>query len=53
MLATPFVANIRMNNQGYTPEEIEIRCDEVDRKNCEISEAAARKYASQIVKSGA
>lgn len=38
---------------GYTPEEIETRCDVVDRKNAELSRDSARKYASQIVKSGA
>ncbi|CAB9527905.1 Putative uridine kinase C227.14 [Seminavis robusta] len=38
---------------GYTPEEIEIRCDEVDRVNAETSRDGAYKYASQIVKSGA
>lgn len=38
---------------GYTPEEIGIRCDEVDRKNAETSRDGAYKYASQIVTSGA
>mmetsp|Transcript_4885 Transcript_4885/g.13791 ORF Transcript_4885/g.13791 Transcript_4885/m.13791 type:complete len:428 (+) Transcript_4885:84-1367(+) len=38
---------------GYTPEEIATRCDVVDRKNAELSRDSARKYASQIVKSGA
>jgi pantothenate kinase len=38
---------------GYTPEEIEIRCDAVDRVNAETSRDGAYKYASQIVFSGA
>ena len=38
---------------GYTPEEIEARCDDVDRKNAELSRDGARRYASQIVESGA
>lgn len=38
---------------GYTPEEIEIRCDVVDRNNAETARDGAYKYASQIVSSGA
>lgn len=38
---------------GYTPEEIEARCDIVDRRNAELSRDSAYKYASQIVASGA
>ena len=38
---------------GYTPEEIELRCDEVDRANALLAQRTAGKYASQIVKSGA
>jgi len=38
---------------GYTPEEIEARCDIVDRRNAELSRDSAHKYASQIVNSGA
>lgn len=38
---------------GYTPEEIEIRCDAVDRVNALLAEETASKYASQIVQSGA
>jgi Phosphoribulokinase / Uridine kinase family len=38
--------------QGYTPEEIEIRCDRVDRVNAETARNGAYKYASQIVSSG-
>jgi len=38
---------------GYTPEEIDIRCDAVDRVNAMTAEQGARKYASQIVQSGA
>jgi len=39
--------------QGYTPEEIEVRCEEVDRVNAETARDGAYKYASQIVRSGA
>lgn len=38
---------------GYTPEEIEIRCDKVDRVNALLAQKTAGKYASQVVKSGA
>lgn len=38
---------------GYTPEEIEVRCDAVDRVNAETSRDGAYQYASQIVSSGA
>lgn len=38
---------------GYTPEEIEIRCDAVDRVNALLAEETASKYAAQIVQSGA
>lgn len=38
---------------GYTAEEIEVRCDEVDRVNAETSRDGAYQYASQIVSSGA
>lgn len=37
---------------GYTPEEIEIRCDAVDRVNAETVEKS-RQFASEEVKSGA
>ena len=50
------IARLKERNKsipGYTPEEIEIRCDEVDRVNCETASRAAIKYASQIVTSGA
>ncbi len=38
---------------GYTPEEIEARCDIVDRSNAELSRDSAKKYANQIVQSRA
>ena len=38
---------------GYTPEEIEIRCDAVDRVNAILAAKTASKYTSQIVQSGA
>ena len=38
---------------GYTAEQIEVRCDEVDRANAETAAVGAKKYASQIVQSGA
>jgi len=38
---------------GYTPEEIEVRCDRVDRANALLAQRTASKYASQIVQSGA
>lgn len=38
---------------GYTAEEIEIRCDAVDRVNALLAGETASKYASQIVRSGA
>jgi pantothenate kinase len=38
---------------GYTPEQIEIRCEEVDRVNAELASLTAGKYASMVVKSGA
>ena len=38
---------------GYTPEEIDLRCEEVDRVNCEVAQEGARKFACQIVQSGA
>lgn len=38
---------------GYTAEEIEIRCDAVDRVNAILAEETASKYATQIVRSGA
>jgi len=41
------------NTQGYTPEEIETRCEIVDRNNAMMSRDSAKKYASQIVQSGA
>jgi len=50
------IARLKERNKcipGYTPEEISRRCDEVDRANCEIAQANAWKYASQIVWSGA
>lgn len=37
---------------GYTEEEIEIRCDLVDRKNAEMAQSS-KTFASQVVKSGA
>jgi len=50
------IERLKIRNQcipGYTPEEIAKRCDIVDRRNAEMSRDSARKYASQIVKSGA
>jgi len=38
---------------GYTPEEIEVRCDEVDRINALLAQRTAGKYGSQVVQSGA
>lgn len=38
---------------GYTPEEIEIRCDIVDRANAVLASKTAGKYAAQVVTSGA
>lgn len=37
---------------GYTEEEIEVRCEVVDRKNAEMSQDSQR-YADMVVKSGA
>jgi len=50
------VERLKIRNKcipGYTPEEIEARCDIVDRRNAELSRDSAYKYASQIVTSGA
>jgi hypothetical protein len=38
---------------GYTPEQIEVRCEEVDRVNAELASRTAGKYASMVVQSGA
>ncbi|KAG7355982.1 phosphoribulokinase / uridine kinase family protein [Nitzschia inconspicua] len=38
---------------GYTPEEIEVRCEEVDRVNAELASLTAGKYASMVVQTGA
>lgn len=50
------IARLKERNKcipGYTAEEIETRCEVVDRSNCELSHEAAKKYACQIVSSGA
>ena len=49
------VARLKERNKcipGYTPEEIEIRCEVVDRANAETVEKS-RIYASEKVQSGA
>jgi len=49
------VARLKERNKcipGYTPEEIEIRCEAVDRKNAETVEKT-KKYATEEVISGA
>jgi pantothenate kinase len=49
------VARLKERNKcipGYTPEEIEIRCEVVDRANAETVEKS-RIYASELVQSGA
>jgi pantothenate kinase len=49
------VARLKERNKcipGYTPEEIEIRCEVVDRANAETVEKS-RIYASEVVQSGA
>jgi len=49
------VARLKERNKcipGYTPEEIEIRCEVVDRKNAETVERT-KKYATEVVVSGA
>jgi pantothenate kinase len=38
---------------GYTPEQIEVRCEEVDRVNAELASKTAGKYASMVVQTGA
>lgn len=38
---------------GYTPEQIEVRCEEVDRVNAELASLTAGKYASMVVQTGA
>jgi len=38
---------------GYTSEQIEIRCDEVDRVNAELASKTAGKYAAMVVQTGA
>lgn len=50
------VARLKERNKcipGYTPQEIEIRCDRVDRVNALLAHETASKYASQVVQSGA
>ena len=45
--------NLKAYVYENTPEEIEIRCDAVDRVNAVTARKGAFKYASQVVKSGA
>lgn len=50
------IARLKERNKsipGYTPEEIEERCEIVDKANCEAAHESAAKFANQIVTSGA
>jgi hypothetical protein len=38
---------------GYTPKEIEIRCEKVDRVNAELVSLTAGRFASMVVQTGA
>lgn len=48
------VAQLKIRNKcipGYTPEEIDVRCDVVDRKNAETVQASRRRSSLQITPS--
>ena len=50
------IERLKKRNQcipGYTPEQINLRCEIVDRANALLAQRTAGKYASQIVQSGA
>ena len=49
------VARLKVRNKvipGYTPEEIDIRCDAVDRKNAELIVRDAHKADMRVVGKG-